>query len=322
MFGFAQPAVLLLLVIPIALGYWTWTRKGHSIILPFDHGHQGAGTAWMALINTFELIIPVILATVICIWASPKKNDIPQEKREMTNIQILLDCSGSMMSPFGDEKKPDGTFNDRFDASKAAIEEFIRYRKGDAFGLSLFSNTILHWVPLTLDTSTIPESIDLIRPVKRGRFNENKNIPGLGQGTRTGAGLLACIPELKKRNKGDRMILLISDGHPGDLKGNQPSIIASELAAAHIVVHAVYISDKAPKPNFYEVVQGTGGQVFEANDPETLKRVFREIDKLQKAKVKAKTPLARDDFYIFALVGLIAVFLHILASFKLRYTPW
>ncbi len=321
MFGFQHPAVLLLLVVPIWMGYWIWTRKGHPILMPFDHGNQTSGKGWAFLINLCELLTPVILAAVIFIWAAPKKNDIPQKERDVTNIQILLDCSGSMNSSFGGKLTPEGRYYNRFDASKEAIENFIKYRKGDAFGFTAFSDTVIHWVPLTLDTKTIFDSIEYVRP----RTYDNRNnpaIPGIGGGTQTGKALLACIPELQKRPKGDRMILLISDGNPGDLKGNRPAEVAERLREANIVVHAVYINSALPSPSFYEVVEGTGGQVFPAKDPTTLNKVFKEIDALQKVKMKEKRPLSRDDFYLFALIGLIATGLHILASFKLRYTPW
>jgi len=321
MFGFEQPEVLLLLVIPIWMGYWIWTRKGHPVVMPFDHGNQSSGRLWAFLINLVELLSPIIIASVICIWANPKKNDIPQKKREMTNIQILLDCSGSMNSAFGGKLTAEGRYYNRFDASKDAIKQFLQYRKGDAFGFTAYSDTVIHWVPLTTDTKTIIDSIDYVRPRNYGR-GKDSSIPGIGGGTQTGKGLLACISELEKRPEGDRMILLISDGAPGDLGGTRPLEVAEKLRNAGIVVYAVYINKYLPTASFYDVVQGTGGQVFPAKDPSTLKKVFKKIDALKKVKMKENRPLSRDDFYIFALVGLIATFLRILASFKLRYTPW
>jgi len=321
MFGFEHPALLLLLVVPIWMGYWIWTRQGHPVVMPFDHGSQSSGRAWSFLINFVELLGPVIVACVILIWASPKKHDIPQEKREVTNIQILLDCSGSMNSAFGGKLTPEGRFYNRFDASKAAIEEFLQYRKGDAFGFTAYSDTVIHWVPLTLDTKTIIDSIDFVRPVTYSNRKEPV-IPGIGAGTQTGKALLSCISELEKRPEGDKMILLISDGTPGDLKGNRPAEVAEKLRDAGIIVHAVYINSFLPTGSFYDVVQGTGGQVFPAKDPATLKKVFKEIDALQKVKMKAQRPLSRDDFFLFALIGIIATGLRIIASFKLRYTPW
>ena len=320
MFEFEHPVVLLLLAIPIWMGYWIWTRKGHPVVMPFDHGHQSSGRGWGFFIHLFETIIPVILAAVICIWASPRKNDIPQEKREMTNIQILLDCSGSMVRTFGDKIDSEGRPYTRYDASSESIQEFIEYRKGDAFGLTAFSDTIIHWLPLTRDTQTIARAMEYVRPVPYDP--KIAKIPGIGQGTQTGKALLACIPELEKRPEGDRMILLISDGEPGDLSGNRPEEVANALVKANIIVHAVYINKRLPSRSFYDVVRITGGEVFPAKDPATLKMVFKEIDTLQKVKIKEIKPLARDDFYYFALVGLIATSLLILASFKLRYTPW
>ena len=53
-----------------------------------------------------------------------------------------------MTTPLGD-----GT---RYDASMKAIDEFLKIRQGDAFGLTFFGNNVLHWVPLTSDPSAVP----------------------------------------------------------------------------------------------------------------------------------------------------------------------
>ena len=45
-----------------------------------------------------------------------------------------------------------------------AIEQFVDYRQGDAFGLTIFSRHFIHWVPLTLDTQSILLASRFIQP--------------------------------------------------------------------------------------------------------------------------------------------------------------
>src|SRR5206468_11715957 len=59
------------------------------------------------------------------------------KERALTNILFALDVSGSMTSPFGDGKRSDKAIE--------AINEFTTYRKGDAFGLTIFGSDVLHW---------------------------------------------------------------------------------------------------------------------------------------------------------------------------------
>ena len=43
----------------------------------------------------------------------------------------------------------------RYDTAMKSLDDFLTYRKGDAFGLTFFGNNTLHWVPLTSDVSAI-----------------------------------------------------------------------------------------------------------------------------------------------------------------------
>ena len=66
----------------------------------------------------------------------------------------------------------------------------------------------------------------------------------------------------------------------------------------------------------------TGGEVFNAGDPASLKAVFAKIDEMQKAPIKRVTPDPVDFFQPFALAGLSLGALYLLTLFGLRYTPW
>src|SRR5262245_59887739 len=143
--SFIYPWVLLLLVIPAALLYWTWFRTGRRIVLPFDHGKPGKGTLWRALISMMESMAPLLLALALVLLAGPERRGEPKQKRVLTKTELCLDISGSMPTPFGD--------GSRYDTSMKSLDEFVTYRKGDAFGLTFFGNSNLHWVPLTSDVS-------------------------------------------------------------------------------------------------------------------------------------------------------------------------
>ena len=73
-----------------------------------------------------------------------------------------------------------------------AINRFVDFRKGDAFGLTFFGNSVLHWVPLTSDVSAIKCATPFMRP--------ERNIPGFG-GTEIGKALLACRKVLADRQE-------------------------------------------------------------------------------------------------------------------------
>ena len=154
--SFSHPIVLFLLPLPALLLIWIWRREAARVVLPFDHAPRRHGN-WLRIpINLMESLPALLLATVIVILAGPQRLSEPRTKRALTNIEFCVDVSGSMSAQFGE-----GT---RYDASMAAIDEFLDYRKGDAFGLTFFGNSVLHWVPLTSDASALRCSPPFMRP--------------------------------------------------------------------------------------------------------------------------------------------------------------
>ena len=188
---FRHPMTLLWLVLPAALLLWAWRRRGRAVTLPFDHGVAGSG-AWTAFfIRLAESLPALVLATVVLMLAGPQSWGTPRSKRVLTNIQFCVDVSGSMQARFGD--------GDRYDASMAAINDFLDFREGDAFGLTFFGNSVLHWVPLTTDVSAFRCAPPFMKPGQ---------IPSWFNGTEIGKALLR-MPEGAGRARGRR-----SDDHP------------------------------------------------------------------------------------------------------------
>jgi Ca-activated chloride channel family protein len=303
--SFAHPWVLALLVIPLALGVCAWRRYGRRVVLPFDHGAPTTGRGWRWVLNVAESLPAVLFGIVIVILAGPQQLSEPRTKRVMTNIEFCVDVSGSMTAPFGD-----GT---RYDASLKAIDDFLEVRQGDAYGLTFFGNSVLHWVPLTSDTSAIRCSPPFMRP---------ENIPPWFGGTEIARALLACQELLVRRPEGDRMIILVSDGFSFDLINGNDETLARDLKRHGIVVYAIHTADTAVPDPIVNITAYTGGEAFAAGDPESLRAVYERIDKMQPTKLEKTAAETMDNFVPFCLAGLSALGTGILALFGLRYTPW
>jgi len=302
---FRHHSVLALLVLPLALLLWTWRRGGRGLVLPFDHSGAAHG-AWIAFfLRCAESLPAALLALVILVLAGPQKWDEPRSKRVLTNIEFCVDVSGSMMSRFDQ-----GT---RYDAAMKAINSFLDYRKGDAFGLTFFGNNVLHWVPLTTDISAFRCAPPFMRP---------SNLPYWFNGTEIGKALMACRGVLLGREEGDRMIVLITDGYSADLDGGNDEVIARKLKADGITVFAVSIAEGNPTEGLERIGSITGGEAFTPDDQSGLDRVFEKIDKMQKTRLEKTHAEAADDFWPWCLAGLALLFAALLALFGLRYTPW
>lgn len=303
--SFAHPGVLVLLGAPAWLLWWVWNRNDRRIALPFDHGGQRPRSGWRITISLAESLPTLLLAVVIVILAGPQQTGEPKNKRKLTNIEFCIDVSASMTAPFGG-----GT---RYDAAMEAINAFLDYRKGDAFGLTFFGNNVLHWVPLTSDVSAFRCAPPFMKP---------GNLPPWFGGTMIGKALLACKEVLVAREEGDRMIVLISDGASADLVNGGDEEVARVLSQEGITVFAVHVADGAAPPAISTITGKTGGEVFTSGDPDALKAVFGRIDAMSQTKLEKTIAETLDDFGPYCVAGLSCLGATALALLGLRYTPW
>lgn len=302
---FGRPWLLLLLALPLLQLCWVWQRQSRRVVLPYDQGLAGSGRLLRAALGLGESLPALLLATAVLLLALPQELAAPKQKRALTNIQFCVDISGSMTAKFG--------VGNRYDAAMKAINDFLDFRKGDAFGLTFFGNNYLHWVPLTSDPSAFRCSIPFMRP-------EN-NVPGFG-GTEIGKAVMACREELVSRSEGDRMLILVTDGWSSDLSGGNDIEIAKKLKRDGITLFAVNIQEEDARGEIVNLSRMTGGEVFNPGDQKALADVFASIDKMTKAKVEQGTAELVDWFWPFAIVGLSLLGLYGLVQLGLRYTPW
>jgi Ca-activated chloride channel family protein len=247
----------------------------------------------------------------ILFLAHPVIFNPPEVERQLTNVQIVLDTSGSMKSPHGPQTKG---VNSRFDSAMASIEQFLHYRKGDAFGLTVFSRNFVHWVPLTLDT----EAIVLARPFIAPYVFPDE----FWGGTFIGKALYGAAELLDQAKTGDRMIILLTDGLSPDIIPPKDSAIVADLQAKRIKVFVIFLIDQPVTPALVGIAQGSGGDAWGAVTPEALNLVFKRIDEMKKVVVLEKKPRAADYYDPFFVPALALLICAVLALFGLRYNPW
>lgn len=304
---FSRPELLLLLVIPIIFAFREWVTRGHKLVLPLDHSSIKKGRWLRNIVNSFNCMPALLMVVAVLILAGPRVPSLPKKKRVMNNILFCVDVSGSMQGRFGSK-------GNRFDGAMRAIKQFINYenRDGDAFGLTVFGNAVLHWTTITKDLSAIDYSIPFLKP---------GTLPSWFGGTSIGNALESCSVEMEKQEEGDRMIILLTDGMSSDLSGGRDQQLAKKLKEKKIRVNVISIATQI-HPSMQIIANETKGKVFAADNPNTLEVVFEEIDEMQKSRFKHISPKPIDHFKPFSIAGLCLLGLQILSLFGLRYTPW
>ncbi len=320
---FQHPQLLGLLALPVILAFWEWTRRGQPIALPFDHGQQGRGRILQFMVLCANCLPAALLTIAILFLAHPMTYTPPEVERKLNNVQFVLDTSGSMAENHGPQTE--GRHR-RFDSARTAIEQFLTYRQGDAFGLTIFSRSFIHWLPLTLDTQSIPLSKRFIEP-----NNPKLDPPSMGRhglpdelwgNTFIGKALHGAAEMLALRPTGDRMIILITDGESSDILPPLDAAIIEHLRAENITVFSILLTNDTIQPPLINITRATGGEVFNAITEDALVSVFKRIDEMKKVVVLEKRPRVIDfyDPFIVPAISLLAV--SVLALFGLRFTPW
>lgn len=299
------PVVVGCLLVSLLFLVWIWSRRSRRIAVPYDHSDSPAGRGWWVLITSAESLLPILTGIVLLILCIPLTTGSPVDRRTMSNIQFCVDSSGSMTAKFGD--------GNRYDASMEAINQFLDYRDGDAFGLTFFASAVVHWCPLTTDSSAFRCAIPFMKPDQQR---------AIGGGTRIGMAVQASGDVLKSRESGDRMIVLVSDGYSGDLSGGRAEQIAKELVNDNIMVYAIHIGGGDVPAEILTLTTLTEGEAFLPGDTDALDGVFRRIDEMRPARIESVESEKIDHFAPWCLSALGVLGIWTMSLYGLRYTPW
>lgn len=297
---FLHPWVLLLLSIPVLL-FWTVLGRGPGLVLPFDHQSHARHRWPRWLLGVFEVVPLLLLATAIVMLAGPQMLKQPKAERLLTNIQLCMDVSGSMIGP-------------RYQLAAKAIEDFTKAREGDAIGLTFFGSHQIRWIPLTKDLTAVRNAMPFADPA---------NQPIHMSGTAIASALRFCKANMEAEAlEGDRMIVMVSDGDSPDLDGGQAELVGSELKEAGITLYHIHVGEDTIPSDVVDMARQTGGDAMQATDPTGIKQVFRHIDRMKPAKFTSTGTLPMDHFRPFALAAIVLACLHVIGLLGARYTPW
>lgn len=324
---FTYPWVLvLLLLLPVL--FWLHRlslKKGSpSWRVPFDYyapnfsGDLRATLSWVP-----GMLRLCALALLIVVLARPRGNlGLVESTKELVDMQLAIDVSLSMLAK---DFQPN-----RLEVSKSLAADFIQKRPEDRMGLVVFSGESFTQCPMTTDHRVLLNRLDAI-----SIDNDMK------QGTAIGLGLAKAVARLSNSEAKSKVVILLTDGVNNT--GQISPLTAAQMARTFgIRVYAIGVGKQgmALSPVGYDffgqlrygmspveidealltdIAQQTGGAYFRATNQASLKQVFKEIDRLEKTKVKITEYQKQPDiFWPFLLLasGLFGL------EWLLRLTLW
>jgi Ca-activated chloride channel family protein len=325
---FAHPyALLLLLVLPVL----AWLRgkfakqsaaflySSVDLVRPISGLKRSRAGAILADLRWFAL------ALFILALAQPRlvKGE-SHVKASGIDIVVAIDLSGSMRSEdFGPDQS-------RIKLAKEVLAKFIDNRPNDRIGLVAFAKEAYIAAPLTLDHDYLQQNLARL---DIGKIDENS--------TAIGSALMAALNRLKDLKDKSKIVILMTDGQNNS--GKIPPLTAAEVAQRiGVKVYTIGIGKRgtAPYPvgrdqfgqmhyrdmdvdidedTLTKIAKMTGGKYYRADSADTLRKIYQDIDRLERSEVEVKKYQHYDELFgDVAIAGLAVLGLEMV----LAHTVW
>lgn len=314
---FASPVFLVLLLVPLVLGWHRWrTRRrppAERLAFPLLRLVRDAGptvrSRWHRLPAAFSLLGVVLLVSALARPQVP--GDADPTRVRSRNIMLILDVSSSM-------KATDFQPGNRLAVARDVLRQFIKGRQGDLMGLIVFSSRAFVQAPLTTD-------IDVL-----DRLVEQVEIGMLPDGTAIGTAMALGLSQLKTLPARASVVVLITDG-ANNTGEPTPRQAAEAAKALGIRIHTIGVSSPdttaialngvwslrslsgrlstRDEAALKDIAARTGGQYYKATDPEMLQQVMAEIDPIERIEVEISETRRYHELFPWLLATGVALLL-------------
>ncbi len=313
--------LLLLLLIPYLIWYLLYRKKSEptmrmSDTFAYQYAHKSLRVRLMWLPTLLRLMTFILIVIVL---ARPQTyNSWGKRTVEGIDIMLAMDVSTSMLA---EDLKPN-----RIEAAKDVASEFISGRPDDNIGLTIFAGEAFTQCPMTTDHTSLINLLQNVRTdiAARGLIED---------GTAIGMGLANAVGRLKDSKTKSKVVILLTDGsnNMGDIS---PLTAANIAKSFGIRVYTIAIGSKtmAPYPmqvggttqyvnlradvdveTLSEIAATADGHFYRATNTAELKKIYDDIDKLEKTKMDVKKFSKRYDAYQpFAFAAFVSMLMEVL----------
>jgi Ca-activated chloride channel family protein len=229
------------------------------------------------------------------------------------DIMMAIDVSGSMQAL---DFKLNGVPTNRIDVVKSVVAKFIQDRPNDRIGIIAFAGVPYLVSPPTLDHDWLLQNLDRVKV-------------GLGEdGTAIGSAIAAGVNRLRDLPSKSKVIILLTDGE-NNMGKISPLASAEAARALGVKVYTIGAGAQgdAPVPvtddqgntqlvmakvdvdvdTLQKIATETGGQFYRATDTDSLKKIYGQINRLEKSTETLHRYETSQDIFAFALLPALAL---------------
>jgi Ca-activated chloride channel homolog len=317
-FRFAYPLVFVLLLLPVglylipALAHW----RPNALTMRYSDTRllSGLKTSWRIRLRHLPDVLRLLAWILLVVALARPQTGRSEEiiRGEGVDIVLALDISSSMAAI-------DFEPQNRLEAAKTVIGDFIDGREFDRVGLVVFARTAYHQVPLTLNYQVVKRLLGEVRLVTDLRQPGGLQLDG----TAIGLGLASSANMLRSSTAPSRVIILLTDGDNN--AGVDPIAAASAVATLGIRVYTIgmgapgmmeipgrdgttlTLESDLNEEILQEIARIGNGLYFRADDTGGLRRIYEQIDRLERADVERVIFVPWHDRAMWLLVATLAL---------------
>lgn len=317
MIDWVAPVWLLGLLALPALAWWLERGDAPAMPMPGVAALRSRRAALLGRVPT--LLRLLVLGLVLLSLARPRTPGgtliVPGDG---VPVVVAIDLSSSMLAQ-------DFAPRDRLSVARETVVRFVEGRPHDPVGIVAFAAEAITVAPAT---RYHPVVLDAVRRLQVGL---------LPDGTAIGDGLAIAVNRVRDLPGRERVVVLMSDG-----ESNQGAVDPLEAASAasrfDVRVFTIGVGSRVPAPSasdgpadggevaaeldealLREIAAVTGGAYFRATDPEALRAIYLEIDRLTATPLEERRQVRYREWYPLLLLAAGAL---LAAEWLLRGSRW
>jgi len=320
-FVFKDPWAFALLVLIPLIFLGRRKARSASFIFSSEEMLKGLKPTMRARMNSFPLALRALsVALMIIAFARPQA--ILEGARTVSDgvdIVLALDTSTSMLA---EDFRMGGKRMNRYDVVREAVKEFISKRKDDRIAMIAFAARAYTVCPLSTDHSWLLENLDRVR------------VGMIEDATAVGSAIASSVNRLRTSKTKSKIVILLTDGVNN--AGTISPLLAAEAAKAlKIKVYTIGVGTKGlvpyplkdvygrtvyqniqiemDEPSLRKIAEITGGKYYLASDTETLRKIYDDINRLEKSNIEHFGYRETNELFGYFLIpGLILLALEML----------
>ncbi len=306
---FANPSYffLLLALVPYVLWHILWRRRQETpLVVATAETFRAAPVPLRQRLVHLPFALRLVSFTLLTvILARPQtSHSLRESETEGVDIILAMDISTSMLT---DDVRPD-----RIRAAKDVAMRFINNRPNDNIGLTLFGGEAFTQCPLTTDHALLLGMFGNITC----EWQANGTIQ---PGTAIGMGIANAVSHLRDSKAKSKVLILLTDGENN--AGEISPLMAADLAKRYKVrvytillgkegkvnvpvaqlpdgeVYQTQMDATADPSTLQRIARETGGVFYRAQSHGALQKVYDDIDRLEKTKLRQSNYSRRYEAY-------------------------